>query len=656
MPRQPVRPLILALAVAMVPLVFQLPWWSVAWCAASWGYLLVQESRGWRSPSRGLRLAIFVLGLAAVLISAGLRFDGGDFIALLAVTAGSKTLEIRSQRDSMVTVFLAYFLTITSLFVFENLAMTLYLFVSVWTTTGVMIHVNDPNGAIGRQMRLAARLLLTAVPIMALMFLLFPRLSGSYWGSPWIRDSRSGFSTTMRIGDVSRLVLVDAPAFSVSFDGAIPDVDRLYWRGVIFRHFDGDAWFPALDQTPRREPIGGSEWSRYRVVLEPHGHRHLFVLDLPVSADAVATLMADHTLLARQPVRQRLHYSAASLLAYRQSAEDPPGDAYLQLPSDRNPRTAALADRWAQTHATPESLVAAALAYFNQNDFAYTLRPDRLGSDAVDDFLFVSQKGFCEHFASAFAVLMRFAGVPTRIVGGYQGGRWNALGEFLTVRHSDAHVWCEVWLDGRGWVRVDPTFAVAPDRIDAGIESALDAGDLPGFLGSRRGDLLTVGLETLSQTWEAVNTRWNLWFMGFSVEDQMALLEKLNSFSGGRRGWILIAIPVFLLVAGTLVLGRMRVKALHRQPENATQSIYGRFLAKMRRAGMPKPPFQGPLDYARSVAERHPVLKRDVVEISDRYVDLRYGHGGGDSAVEQFRRRVRRFRPKRLMRGGAGDQ
>ena len=653
MQRQPVRPLILALLVAMAPLVLQLPWWCVGWCAVCWGYLLVRERRGWAMPTRGLRIVIFIVGIAAVLLSAGLRFDGGDFIALLAVMAGIKPLEIRSRRDSMVTVFLAYFLVMTSLFVFENLSMTLYLFVSVWTTTCVLIHVNDPEGAIRPQMRLAARLVLVAVPLMVMLFLLFPRLSGSFWGSPWARHSRSGFSSTMRIGDVSQLVLVDEPAFSVSFDSPVPDADQLYWRGIVFQIFDGAAWHPSRNQATRRGNVGGVDLSRYTVVIEPHGHRHLFVLDLPVTANPVATIMDDHTLVARRPIRQRFQYGAASFLDYLTGSTALPGQAYLQLPPNRNPRAAALGNRWAQDHAAPEAVVAAALAFFREKGFTYTLRPDRLGGHVVDDFLFVSRKGFCEHFATAFTVLMRAAGVPTRIVGGYQGGKWNAVGAFLTVRHSDAHVWCEVWLRGQGWVRVDPTFEVAPDRIEAGIERALAGEDLLWFLGRSRGDLLARLIETVRLTWEAVNTRWNMWFMGFSAEDQIVLLKRLGIFAGRQGGWLLFMALPPLFIAGVILLGRMRKKEFRKPVEDQALKIYGRFLYKMARIGMPKAPHQGPLDYARSVVKQHPGLKWDVDEIAGSYIGLRYGHEVGMEALKDFRLRVRRFNPRQAMAAGS---
>jgi transglutaminase-like putative cysteine protease len=642
--------LILALAVAMAPLVFQLPGWAVGWCAVAWGYRLVREDRGGSALPRGARLSVFIAGMAAVLGSAGLRFDGGDFMALLAVMAGIKPLEIRSRRDSMVTVFLAYFLVITSLFVFENLSMTLYLFVSVWVTTAVLIQVNDPGGAIGRQLRLAARLVLVAVPLTALLFLFFPRLSGGFWGSPWAGQGRSGFSSSMRIGDVSRLVLVDEPAFAVHFDSPVPPANRLYWRGIVFQRFDGAGWYPAHHPAARRQSIGGANLSRYTVMLEPHGHRHLFVLDLPVTANPGATIMDDHSLVARRPVGQRFHYRAESVLDYRQDAGEAPGSAYLQLPPNRNSRTAALAGRWARTLADPQAVVAAALTFFRENGFVYTLLPDRLGVDAVDDFLFISRKGFCEHYATAFTVLMRAAGVPTRIVGGYQGGRWNALGGFLTVRHSDAHVWCEVWMADKGWLRVDPTFVVAPDRIDAGIESALAGADLPGFLGRNRGDRLARWRAAVRQTWEAVNTRWNIWFMGFSAEDQLALFRQLGLSMGRQGGWLPFMILPVLWIGAAILLGRMRSKKHRRQPADEPLKIYGRFLEKLARIGLPKAPHQGPVDYARSVMEQHPALERDVRAITRCYTGLRYGHADGIGALKDFRQRVRRFNPRSAIK------
>nr|WP_321466580.1 DUF3488 and DUF4129 domain-containing transglutaminase family protein [uncultured Desulfobulbus sp.] len=648
---QPLAPLILALAVAMAPLVLQLPPWAVLWCALAWAYVLIREKRHWPAITGSARIVLFLIGLAAVLLSAGMRFDGGDFIILLAVMAGIKPLEVASRRDSMVTVFLACFLTITSLFVFENLAMTLYLFVSVWVTMGVLIHVNEPGGAISEHLRLSARLVLVAIPLMAMLFLLFPRLSGSFMGAPWSRHGHSGFSNVMRIGDVSRLALDNAPAFSVSFDSAVPHVNQLYWRGIVFQAFDGRTWQPPRTTRARQHSIAGENQVHYTVMLEPHGYRTLFALDLPLTAHSVATVMDDHTLLTRRPILQRFNYTAASLLDYRQ----PPNDRYdpttLELPEGRNPRTVELGKRWAREYATPEAIVDAGLTFFKDNEFTYTLQPGRLGTDAVDDFLFTGKKGFCEHFAAGFAVLMRAADVPARIVGGYQGGSWNALGNFFTVRQSDAHVWCEVWLQGKGWVRVDPTFAVAPVRIDGGMEQALAQGALEGGSGLEKRWWQTSWIDMVKMTWEAVNIRWNMWFMGFSAEDQLAFLQRLGIHLGRYFGWLVVMLlPSLFILAGIVArsLGRRIRKP---SAKDQVKTIYNRFLQKAARAGLDKPPYQGPLAYANWLYAKAPELKEDVEEITRLYIALRYGRATQENMLKQLRRCVRQFRPGRLIGG-----
>ena len=649
----PLRPLILALAVAMAPLIFQLPAWTVGWCGILWGYLLFGQHRGWPLPSRAVRLTIFAAGMTVVLIFAGLRFDGGDFIALLAVMAGIKPMEVRSRRDSMVTVFLAYFLVIASLFVFENLAMTLYLFASVWVTTGVLIHVNHPGGKMGAKMRLSARLVATAAPLMVLLFLLFPRGSGSLWGAPWLRQGRAGFATSLSLGDVSQLALTDDPAFAATFAAAPPPPEQRYWRGIVFERFDGRTWHPARETHRRRQQIRGTAAVNYTVILEPHGRRHLFALDLPVSAAPAVTLLDDHTLVARRPVRHRLRYTATSLLDSRQPLPEPPGPIDLQLPPAGNPRTLALGRRLAQTYDAPDRVVAAALDLFRQ-DFVYTLRPGRLGVNAVDDFLFERRRGFCEHFAGAFAMLMRAAGIPARLVGGYQGGRWNAMGAFLSVRQSDAHVWCEVWLADRGWVRVDPTFVVAPQRIDAGIAQAIGGDGLPAFLGRRQGGFLTRWTDTLGQTWEALNIRWNFWFMGFSADEQLALLQRLGLGVGRRGLWLGLALlpPLFI---GAAILFRRRRQTIAVAAGDDALRIYNRFLQKMRRAGFSKAAHQGPRDFARQTGARCPRLAAQVNAITGTYVALRYGPPGHGDGLKTFRRQVARFDPRPDVAAGRRD-
>jgi hypothetical protein len=241
---------------------------------------------------------------------------------------------------------------------------------------------------------------------------------------------------------------------------------------------------------------------------------------------------------------------------------------------------------------------------------------------------------------------MRASGVPTRIVGGYQGGTWNALGEFLTVRHSDAHVWCEVWLQGKGWVRVDPTFAVAPDRIESGIESALSEENRFGIFGRNPGHLLARWTEMAHLAWDAVNIRWHMWFMGFSAEDQTSLLKRIGISVGHQGKWMLFMVLAPLFIVIVTVVGRLHRKTTRPPPKDEALKVYRRFLSKMARIGLPKAPYQGPLDYARFVVEQHPTLKREVSEIADCYIALRYGHEGSLDALRDFRMHVRRFSPE----------
>nr|WP_320012714.1 DUF3488 and transglutaminase-like domain-containing protein [uncultured Desulfobulbus sp.] len=646
MTRQPTGPLILALFVAIAPLLLQLPGWATLWSLLLWSYVLLQPQYNWPQPGRKIRFFLFCLGAIAVVLSSGMRFGGTDFVTLLAVMAGIKPLEVQTRRDSMVTVFLACFLTITSLLVFENLAMTLYLFVSVWVTTGVLIHVNDPKARVKEHFRLSARLVLMAVPLMVLLFFLFPRLSGSYLGTPFARQGHSGFSTILRIGDVSRIALSDTSAFSASFSSKIPKSSQLYWRGIVFQRFDGRSWSPLPGTNARQSRLQGVDKVQYTIMLEPHGYNTLFALDLPFTVNGVATIQDDHTLRTRFPVRQRFSYSAVSLVDARETTRQEASPLTLALPAGKNPLTVALGQQWAKEFVQPKKRMEAGLRYLQENGFRYTLQPGNSGTDPIDHFLFTSRKGFCEHFAASYAVLMRAAGIPTRIVGGYQGGRWNSVGKFFTVRQSDAHVWCELWFEREGWVRVDPTAVVAPERI----EEALAQDTTTGNQNTMKHWFQKNWIEMITMTWEAINIRWDMWFMGFSAEDQLALLRKLGLSLGRQAGFILVMVLPSLFIF--FLLGFRFLRRLLRRPvpQDKAQQLYTRFLYKTARAGYPKPPHLGPLDYWAYLAEEIPAMAQEVEKITRMYIALRYRGKTSDDEVAALGQYVKNFSIKKSVR------
>lgn len=653
MTRPPLRLLILALAVAAAPLIFTLPAWVILWLTICWGYGLLADRRGWAVLPRWVRLAAFALGMLIIIANAGLRFEGTDFISLLAVMAGLKPLEVRKYRDSMITIFLAFFLTITSLFVLENLLMTGYLFISVWFTTAVLIRVNHPHGNISPQIRLAARFILMAIPLTILLFVLFPRLTNGLWGMPWQQRGYSGFARSISIGGVARIALNDDPAFAASFAGMMPEANQLYWRGLVFRYFDGHTWHPVHRVDNRPFNPRGEQTIAYTVIMEPTGLSNLFVLDLPLHSTAMAVIKEDHTLVARWTVSQRLRYQAVSVLDYQETLAREVDRRWLQLPEGFNPRALALGKSWRDARLSPEDIIKAALAYFREQNFVYSLQPGQVGRHVVDDFLFSTRNGFCEHYATAFTVLMRAAGLPARMVGGYQGGTWNSMGDFLAVRQSDAHVWCEVWLADQGWVRIDPTAVVAPERVvRGGLSASTEAaqGDDQVFLPLRL-------LKNFHETWEAINTRWNMWFMSFSAEDQLAIFTRLGLSLGRQSQWLLLLVLPLAFVVISALGSRLWQMHASGRTEDVNLKIYKRFLAKMNAIGMAKPPGQGPLAYAEEVGNKLPMLKESANSITSIYIALRYGPAPHDADIGEMNAKVRNFNPKKLLeQSGSTEQ
>ncbi|MFZ5571473.1 MAG: transglutaminase TgpA family protein [Thermodesulfobacteriota bacterium] len=641
-PDKDIRQVIAALVVALLPHGLGLPPWIAVWCGAGWGYRLLADRHNWPLPSRKLRLLLTAAGFLGVLLSAGTRFGADSYIGLMAVMAALKPFEIESYRDKIITVLLAYFIVITGLFESESLIIVVHLFGSVWITTAVLIHIHSSGGAL----RLSGRIMLQALPVMLVLFFLFPRLPGSLWRVSPIKTGGSGFSESLSIGDVARLVQDERTAFTARFDEPPPPGTDLYWRGIVFDRFDGRSW------TAGREPVdplpapAGKRTAAYTVTLPPQGRRHLFVLDLPVTEPPLTHVAAGYTLQARFPIRRKFYYRVLSELTETAGAASPPLLRFVTLPETGNPQARALAGRWAAGAATDEETVRAALKYFTANGFAYTLKPPALAADPIDQFLFETRRGYCEHYACAFAFLMRAAGIPARIVGGYLGGEPNPYGRLLTIRQSDAHAWTEVWLKGRGWVRIDPTAVVVPERLSGGVSAALPPEELPGFLAVgrfRRGGGIWSGL---LYAWEAANNRWDIWFSGYSHLQQQALLEWMG-FTAGSQARRIGLLLLFLGLAGAGIAGAyfLRPRRIVTVPDQAL-SAYNRFCRKLARMGIERAPCQGPRDFSALAAGRHPPLREEIAAVTELYIRLRYDESGSPEELRRLKSLVRRFPTK----------
>lgn len=636
------RWLLAAMALVMAPMLFYLKPWVPVFAAllGAWRYRIAQH--GAPLPRLRIMLPLTLLSAGAIVASYGGNFGRDASVALLTVMLAMKLLESANRRDATLLISLSWFLAITTFLFSQSLPAGAYLALPVFGLTAALVGISHPGTGIpaAQQLRLAGRMLAQTIPVMLVLFLLFPRLSGPLWRMPG-DDGRgqSGLSDAMSPGSISELSLSDEPVFRAEFSGQLPAPNQRYWRGPIFWHFDGRTWRPGSQSyTLPQETLNGSGAEiDYTVTLEPHNRTWLFALDLPASTPADSTLRHDYQLVAKQPVNARLRYQMRSYLDYRLEEQLDAGSRRqaLQLPNSGNPRTRELAREWAESGAAPDAIVQKALTMFREQSFVYTLSPPTLGRDGMDDFLFNTRRGFCEHYAGSFVFLMRAAGVPARVVTGYQGGAVNPLGNYMIVRQSDAHAWAEVWLEHRGWARVDPTAAVSPSRIESGL-AGLPGGEPVPLLA--RGE--STWLSELLLGWDAVNNGWNQWVLGYNQQRQMALLARflgdqislqdVATSMIGAVGLIMLAITWSLLRGGA------------RRPD-PLQALYLRFLRKLARAGIMRQPHEGPLQFAQRAAAALPARAQAILAICTRYAGLRYGRAAAQE-MEQLKRDIRNFR------------
>ena len=638
------------LGMVVAPQLPRLPPWLVvvSLAFAAWCYLITRRSL--KLPSLWLRILLSTLLLTAVYAHYGTLLGRDVGAALLIAMLALKLLEIREARDIYITVFLGYFLIIIGFLFSQSLWMAGYMLVVVTLLTSVLIDLNRTRlTAIGSNLRLAASMLMRALPLALVVFILFPRISGPLWGMP--KDAYAGMiglGDEMTPGLISDLIQSDAVAFRAGFDGPIPPPRQRYWRGPILWQTDGMAWRMGHPWNPasRSDPpplATSADAVTYTVTLEPHNRRWLYALDLVATAPPETRIAPDFLLLRAAPLRERLRYTVTSYpdgIASRLSGLE--RQRALQLPARGNPQARALAQEWRRRFHDPATIVQQALLMFRNEPFIYTLHPPAIAGDFVDRFLFSTRKGFCEHYAASFSFLMRAAGIPARVVTGYQGGELNPIGNYLIVRQRDAHAWAEVWLEGHGWTRVDPTAAVAPERIDLSIDNRLQAlGDAVRFEVPQAAWLAALWRET-HFAWDALNNKWNQWVLSYGVERQADLLGWLSL---GGLSWQNTAILLLAAVGAALVGVVIFILKRERQTEDAIVRAYQGFCRKLARRGLNRRSYEGPVDFARRVAAQRPDLAGQVHGIIKLYTALRYGALHTPIALDMLRRAVRHFHP-----------
>jgi transglutaminase-like putative cysteine protease len=606
--------LLSAALMVLAPHFGHLPLWtSVATCATLlWRAAITW--RGKRMPPMWLLLPVSLAAMAGVYLSYRTLLGRDAGVAMLALLLAFKLLEMHARRDLFVVIFLSFFLLLTNFFYSQSMPTALFMIATlvVLLTAQQSFQYTGVVPPLARRLRGAAKLALMAAPLALLLFVGFPRIQGPLWGLPGDAHSgKTGISDSMAPGTLSSLAQSQEPAFRVRFLDPAPAQNQLYWRSIVLGDYDGRTW----TRVPRRRGLQRLDVTiqargravRHEITMEASGKRWLALLELAGPQFSVpgysvrdSDEMEQFTI---EPVTRRVRFAASAYLDYRLQAGEQPERMrrWLELPAGFNPRTLALAQQLRQAaqavapdqlgQQLSQQLSQLVLARFRSQPYQYTLEPPLLGRDAVDGFLFDSKAGFCEHYAGAYVVLMRAMGVPARVVTGYQGGEMNPVDGYLTVRQSDAHAWAEIWSQADGWRRVDPTAAVAPERVSQNLERAL-----PQTAGFGFGALIELQndpdswLAQLRFNYAAMNNSWNQWVLDYNPERQRSFLGELGTAFGNWRTALGAA-----LAAGLLMALRWQRQRL---PLDPLTGLYQAFCRQQARHGYARRPDEGPASYA----------------------------------------------------------
>ena len=653
-----------AIALAALPQAPFMPAWVSFAFAALFFWRLAILFSGRPLPGLWVRVLGAIGAVAAVLWQYQSLIGREQGVAMLVLFLGLKLMEMKARRDLFVVIALCFFLLLTTFFASQSIPTAMAVLVAVLALLASMITMQfgHREAAIGRRFRQATTILLQALPFAIVLFLLFPRLNTPLWGLQGSGDggASTGLSSSMSPGSVTDLSQSSAVAFRVEFAGAVPPTRDLYWRGPVFGRFDGRTW-DAVDaregagagdrmRVPRIVKPASAEPLRYDITLEPTSHKWLLALEALSHVEPLAgvrtRLGPDLVLEMDRVLTQRIRYRAYSHPEYVLDPVESPQSLrpWLALPEGFNARTLALAARWRteMPEADARAFVDRALALFNREPFRYTLQPPPLERDTVDEFLFDTRAGFCEHYASAFVVLMRALGVPARIVTGYQGGELNPVDGYWIVRQADAHAWAEVWLGERGWVRVDPTSAVAPERIENGTRLFAPATSYDGQ------DIVRSLWRSISLNLDAITNRWNQWVLQYDRTSQRGLLERLGLGGSDWYGLAGLLAGAMLLIVGAGALLTLKP----RNPRDPVGALWEEFCLKLAIAGLPRLAHETPSQYlqrtGRMMDAESYQRARGIVGL---YMRLRYGalSSGPIAADAASDEGIRRGQPRAMQ-------
>lgn len=643
--------LLIGIHLSALPLYNSMPFAVILLIASLslWQFYIIKNRKA--NTGKFIQIFLVVICFLTVLYSYGYIAGRQPGIALVTLMTILKLFETKIFRDSYILVYSAIFIIVSNFFHSQSIWLILYVFAVVIFLVATLISMSDKLQSMPFKncLSMASRFVFYAMPLMLILFVLFPRVPGPLWGLPDDAfTAQTGLSEEMSPGSINRLISSSAIAFRVEFEQEIPQHRELYWRGAVLSSYDGTTW--KRDDAPI-SALANIQYSNnddsfhYTIILEPTNLSWLLSLEYPEvdnkpGGEQQHRLNREAMLITDKKITSIISYRISSdSNAQNQALFEQENHKNRLLPINKNPQTIQFAnDLFLASKSDTQKYINAVLAYFQNNNFIYTLNPDLLGENAVDDFLFSSRRGFCEHYASAFTYLMRAAGIPARVVIGYQGGKMNPLGDYMIVRQSDAHAWSEVWL-GNHWQRVDPTAAVSPNRVEQGVLYAgLEANRLPLLLVSN-----SILFKNAALLYDHFQNNWNQWVIGFNQKKQNELLKSLG-FEEPNLAMLISLLFVCLTIASGIIFWFLLA---HKSVEkDRVQHYYNIFCMKLKRQGLQRHLNEGPVDFERRVYEKLSLsqqTKTDAMFIFNAYRMLHYGNQKNDKLRAHYFKKIKSF-------------
>ena len=661
-PRQPLLWLAAALLFTLPPMFGTLATWVPSFFLLTLAMKFWMEPKGYRLRSAIWKLVLAAVTLAAIFFSYGSLKGIEPGVSVLVGLMSLKILEAHTAREFQVMVMIAWVLCLCGFFLSQDLLIALCLLAgfALLLVALVQFHGGSSPGAFWSPAGAICKLLAQAAPLVVFLFLLFPRINtGFRFEIRDLRSAASGFSDRISPGSIASLTNSSDIAFRAEFPGRkTRPPGPMYWRGIVMWHCEGMEWrapyTPAPSSDPstpgapggRALPVQGDKAIRQRITIAPHGARWMFALDRPFEVPPKAMLARGNYLWSVQPIRKARRYEVVSSSdATGKELQPRERREALEVPASISPAVRELAQSWIGQKSNPRAIVNSALQVFRTQRFRYSLSPGEYKKNDLDQFLFHRRIGFCEHYATSFATLMRLAGIPARVVVGYLGGEYNDLGRFFLVRQSDTHAWCEVWLPDGGWTRVDPTSAVAPGRASLDLNSFLQRRIVSGEMEAGQSAFVTqltrlAIFTNIRLAWEALNYEWDTRVLGFDADVQESLLASIGI---ADRGPLLLITETLIIAAALLVIYAGWMQLRTRSRVDRVKALYERFCRRAARLGVRRSPWEGPSDFSKRAAQLLPRESERIRQISDTYIALRYSPKSATIILDRFAKEVSAF-------------